>query len=54
MLEMAKVVGDDPLPYGLEGARKTLESFIQFNVEQKVIPQKIAPESVFAAGTHDL
>ena len=51
MLEMAKVVGDDPLPYGFEAAHKTLETFIQFNVDQKVIPQKVAPEAVFAPST---
>ena len=51
MLEMAKVVGDDPLPYGFEAARKTLETFIQFNVDQKVLSEKVDPESVFAPST---
>ncbi len=51
MLEMAKVVGDDPMPYGFEAAQKTLETFIQFNLDQKVLTEKIDPESVFAPST---
>jgi hypothetical protein len=48
---MAKIVGDDPIPYGLESARKTLETFIQFNVDQGVIPGWVDPNEVFASGT---
>lgn len=51
LLERTKLVGDDPLPYGFEGARKSLETFIQFNVDQKVIPQRVKPEEVFAPDT---
>ena len=53
-LERTKLVGNDPLPYGFEGARKTLETFIQFNVDQKVIPHRIEPEEVFAPNTLQL
>lgn len=48
LLDMSKIVGDDPLPYGLESSRKTLETFIRFNVDQKVIPQSVTLEEVFA------
>jgi len=51
MLEMAKVVGDDPMPYGFEAAQKTLETFIQFNMDQKVLTERVDPESVFAPST---
>ena len=51
MVEMMKIVGGDPFLYGLEPNRKTLESFAQFNVDQKVIPRKVSLEEVFADGT---
>ena len=51
LLKMADVVGDDPIPYGLESSLKTLETFIGFNVEQKVIPEKVDPEELFPAST---
>jgi hypothetical protein len=40
-----------PLPYGFESARKTLETFVGFNVDQKVIPQWVNPEDMFAHTT---
>ena len=48
LLNMAKIVGDDPIPFGLESSRKTLETFIQFNVDQKVIPEPVDVEEIFA------
>jgi hypothetical protein len=39
------------MPYGFEAAQKTLETFIQFNLDQKVLTEKIDPESVFAPST---
>ena len=51
LLKMAEVVGDDPIPYGLESSLKTLETFIGFNVEQGVIPEKVDPEELFPAST---
>ena len=51
LLKMADVVGDDPIPYGLESSLKTLETFIAFNVEQRVIPEKVDPEELFPAST---
>ena len=54
LLKMAHLVGGDPIPYGLENSRKTLETFIEFNVAQRVIPAKIAPESLFPATTLSL
>ena len=54
LLKRTEFVGDDPIPYGFEGSRKTLESFIDFNVEQGIIPRKIAPEELFPAETLSL
>ena len=49
--EMAQTVGGNPLPYGFESSRKTLETFIRFNVDQKVIPEAVAPEDLFVPET---
>ena len=54
LLKMGKVVGGDPVPYGFESSRKTLETFIGFNVEQGVIPHKVEPEELFPADTLSL
>ena len=51
LLKMAAVVGDDPIPYGFESSRKTLETFIGFNVEQRVIPSRVEPEELFPSAT---
>lgn len=48
---MVDVVGDDPLPYGVESSRKTLETFVGFNVDQKVIPQAVDVDELFPEGT---
>ena len=49
LLKMARMVGDDPLPYGLASSRKTLEAFIGFNVAQKVIPRPVDVAELFPA-----
>ena len=51
LLKMAEIVGNDPIPYGLESSLKTLETFIGFNVEQGVIPEKVDPEELFPSST---
>jgi 4,5-dihydroxyphthalate decarboxylase len=40
---------DDPLPYGLDANRDTLEQLIAHAVTQKIIPERIAMEDLFAA-----
>ena len=54
LLKLAETVGDDPLPYGFESSRKTLETFIRFNVDQGVIPQAVAPADLFVPETLSL
>ena len=51
LLKMGKVVDGDPVPYGFESSRKTLETFIGFNLEQGVIPRKVDAEELFPAST---
>jgi 4,5-dihydroxyphthalate decarboxylase len=41
-------VMDDPLPYGIEPNRDTLEGLIAHAVTQKIIPAPIALEDLFA------
>ena len=49
--KMPQTVGGDPLPYGFESSRRTLETFIRYNVEQGVIPRAVAPEDLFVPET---
>ena len=44
----------EPLPYGIEANRVTLETFIDWNVEQGIIPARVDVEEVFAEGTLEL
>jgi 4,5-dihydroxyphthalate decarboxylase len=48
------LVGDDPLPNGLERNRKALEAIICFAHEQKILPRTIKPEEMFAPNTLNL
>ena len=51
LLKMSEIVGGDPVPYGLESSFRTLETFVDFNVDQRVIPEKVPPEALFPAAT---
>lgn len=44
----------DPLPFGLEANRPTIEALIQYAYSQKIIPAKVQPEKVFAPKALDL
>jgi 4,5-dihydroxyphthalate decarboxylase len=46
--QVALEVMDDPLPYGVEPNRKTLEGLVQHAVTQKIIPGPMAMEDLFA------
>jgi 4,5-dihydroxyphthalate decarboxylase len=46
--------GGDPLPFGLEANRPTIEALIQYAYSQKIIPAKVGPEEVFASNALDL
>ena len=47
MRDMQQIIGEDPLPYGVEPNRRTLDTFIRFNVEQQIIPQRVEVEDIF-------
>ena len=44
----------EPLPFGVESNRVTLETFIDWNVEQGIIPKRVDVEEVFAESTLEL
>lgn len=46
LVELSRVVGD-PLPYGLEANRPTIQALIDYAYQQKLIPRKLAVEDVF-------
>ena len=52
LLRMRAIVGDDnALSYDYEGARSTLETFVDFNVAQGVIPEAVDPADMFPTET---
>lgn len=46
-VELAKIVGDDPLPYGLDANRATIEALIDYAYQQKLIEKRMAAEDLF-------
>lgn len=54
LLGVSQVVGSDPFPFGIAANRKTLETIIQFAVDQQVIPRAVSPEELFARETVSL
>ena len=44
----------EPLPYGIEANRVTLETFIEWNVEQGIIPERVGVEEIFVEDTLSL
>jgi len=48
-----EVVGDDPLPTGIEANRKALEMINQFTLDQKIISKKLPIEELFAPSTRN-
>ncbi len=47
LYDMKGVIGEDPIPYGIEPNRKTLEAFVNFNVQQEIIPRPFDLEEIF-------
>ena len=50
-MEERKLMGTDPWPNGLERNRKNLERFIQYEVEQGLIPQSLEVDELFEEST---
>ena len=49
-----RILGADPLPYGIAPNRAMIDQLIRYAVDQKILDKPVAAEDVFAAGTHDL
>jgi 4,5-dihydroxyphthalate decarboxylase len=49
-----EITGADPLPYGIEPNRATIEELIDHAVHQKILARRPAVESLFAEPTLDL
>jgi 4,5-dihydroxyphthalate decarboxylase len=49
-----EMTGKDPLPYGIDPNRATLDAFIDTAVLQHIIHDRPAVEDLFAAGTREL
>jgi 4,5-dihydroxyphthalate decarboxylase len=47
----AELIGGDPLPYGVEPNRATIEELVRHAVDQKILTRAPAIESLFAEGT---
>ena len=47
LISLSGKVGSDPIPYGLDSSIGTLETFINFNVEQQVIPEIVGVNDIF-------
>ena len=47
LINLSSIVGSDPLPYGLDSSLATLNTFINFNVEQEVIPEAVNVDDIF-------
>ena len=52
--DMHSVLQGDPLPFGVEANRASLETFIGFTVDQQIIPEAISPEEAFEPSTREL
>ena len=52
--EARGVLQGDPLPFGVEANRATLETFIGFTADQHIIPHAIPPEEAFEPSTLEL
>ena len=48
------MTGEDPLPYGVEPNRATIERLVDHAVTQRILGRRPAVESLFAAETLDL
>jgi 4,5-dihydroxyphthalate decarboxylase len=46
-LKQMKVVGDDPLPYGLDVNRRSIETLALYALQQGLIPKKIGLDELF-------
>ncbi len=46
-LKQMKVVGEDPLPYGLEVNRRSIETLVLYAFQQGLIPRMLSVDELF-------
>ena len=51
LIEDRAAIGPDPVPYGVEANRATLEAVIRFNIDQAIVRKAPKVEEIFAPGT---
>jgi ABC-type nitrate/sulfonate/bicarbonate transport system substrate-binding protein len=44
---MKQIIGADPITYGLESHRESLQAFMNFNVQQGIISEPFKWEDIF-------
>jgi 4,5-dihydroxyphthalate decarboxylase len=54
VIEIARVVGDDPFPFGVEANRKPVETLVRYALDQHIIPSTYATDDLFAPSTLNL
>jgi 4,5-dihydroxyphthalate decarboxylase len=47
---MRDLFGGDPLPYGIDENRPTLEQFLRYTHEQGIAHRHVKPEEIFPKG----
>lgn len=52
--QVHRITGGDPLPYGLEPNRRTVEKLIDYAMDQRILSVRPRIEGLFAHGTLDL
>jgi ABC-type nitrate/sulfonate/bicarbonate transport system substrate-binding protein len=52
--ERVMAITGDPLPYGIEPNRTTLEAIVQYSVEQRILSRPVAVEDLFPQNTRTL
>lgn len=54
LLRVMEITGEDPLPYGIEPNRKTLDALIEAALNQHIISNRPVLEDLFASETREL
>jgi 4,5-dihydroxyphthalate decarboxylase len=45
--DLIKIVGEDPLPYGLEANMPSIEKLINYSLQQELIPKRLSVDELF-------
>ncbi|MFN0070948.1 MAG: ABC transporter substrate-binding protein [Chloroflexota bacterium] len=53
-LRFMEIVGEDPLPVGIDANRTAIETVVQYSIDQGIISERFSIEQLFAASTLSL